>query len=87
MKKNSVSELNSSLALNDIPRLFRKKSKNLLTTRKQCAIIKKVDERNGKTKTENAGVAQLVEQLICNQQVGGSSPSTSFAFPKEWRLN
>ena len=24
-----------------------------------------------------AGVAQLVEQLICNQQVGGSSPSTS----------
>ena len=27
--------------------------------------------------TKNAGVAQLVEQLICNQQVGGSSPSTS----------
>ena len=26
--------------------------------------------------TKNAGVAQLVEQLICNQQVGGSSPST-----------
>ncbi len=25
----------------------------------------------------NAGVAQSVEQLICNQQVGGSSPSTS----------
>ena len=25
----------------------------------------------------NAGVAQLVEQLICNQQVGGSNPSTS----------
>ena len=24
-----------------------------------------------------AGIAQLVEQLICNQQVGGSSPSTS----------
>ena len=24
----------------------------------------------------NAGVAQSVEQLICNQQVGGSSPST-----------
>ena len=22
-----------------------------------------------------AGIAQLVEQLICNQQVGGSSPS------------
>ena len=24
----------------------------------------------------NAGVAQLVEQLICNHQVGGSSPFT-----------
>ena len=28
-----------------------------------------------------AGVAQLVEQLICNQQVGGSSPSTSSKLP------
>jgi hypothetical protein len=26
---------------------------------------------------KNAGVAQLVEQLICNQPVGGSSPFTS----------
>ena len=25
----------------------------------------------------DAGVAQSVEQLICNQQVGGSNPSTS----------
>ena len=24
----------------------------------------------------DAGIAQLVEQLICNQQAGGSSPST-----------
>ena len=29
-----------------------------------------------------AGVAQLVEQLICNQQVGGSNPSTSSIFIK-----
>ena len=29
-----------------------------------------------------AGVAQLVEQLICNQQVGGSSPSTSSTYLK-----
>lgn len=29
------------------------------------------------TAVGTAGVAQLVEQLICNQQVGGSSPSTS----------
>ena len=28
----------------------------------------------------SAGVAQLVEQLICNQQVGGSNPSTSSTF-------
>ena len=28
-----------------------------------------------------AGVAQLVEQLICNQQVGGSNPSTSSISP------
>ena len=27
---------------------------------------------------KNAGVAQLVEQLICNQQVAGSSPIASF---------
>ena len=27
-----------------------------------------------------AGVAQLVEQLICNQLVGGSSPSIGSAF-------
>jgi hypothetical protein len=27
-----------------------------------------------------AGVAQLVEQLICNQQVAGSSPITSSKF-------
>ena len=30
-----------------------------------------------------AGVAQLVEQLICNQQVGGSSPSTSSIFCRQ----
>ena len=31
---------------------------------------------------KGAGVAQLVEQLICNQQVGGSSPSTSSIYLK-----
>lgn len=29
-------------------------------------------------KLSTASVAQLVEQLICNQQVMGSSPLTSF---------
>jgi hypothetical protein len=28
------------------------------------------------TEAPKAGVAQLVEQLICNHQVGGSSPFT-----------
>ena len=32
---------------------------------------------SGEKKSVRAGVAQSVEQLICNQQVGGSSPSTS----------
>ena len=27
-----------------------------------------------------AGIAQLVEQLICNQQVVGSNPSAGFVF-------
>lgn len=31
----------------------------------------------GVLRTLGAGVAQLVEQLICNQQVGGSSPFAS----------
>ena len=34
-------------------------------------------ENNGKQPILYASVAQSVEQLICNQQVGGSSPSTS----------
>ena len=28
-----------------------------------------------------AGIAQLVEQLICNQKVGGSSPSVGAVTP------
>jgi hypothetical protein len=34
-----------------------------------CAIISAYSTR------ENAGIAQLVEQLICNQQVVGSNPT------------
>ena len=34
-------------------------------------------DRNGNGVTRFAGVAQPVEQLICNQQVGGSSPFAS----------
>ena len=42
--------------------------------------IQKQNKISCKT-AKNAGVAQLVEQLICNQQVGGSSPSTSSKLP------
>ena len=42
----------------------------MLTNRNTGVIIPLVMRKD-------AGVAQLVEQLICNQQVGGSSPSTS----------
>ena len=31
-----------------------------------------------------AGLAQLVEQLICNQQVGGSKPLASLIFIFFW---
>jgi hypothetical protein len=34
----------------------------------------------------NAGVAQLVEQLTCNQQVGGSSPLASSILSDKWFL-
>ena len=46
--------------------------KNGLTNRESKGIINK--------RLNRAGVAQLVEQLICNQQVGGSNPSTSSNF-------
>ena len=32
---------------------------------------------------DNADVAQLAEQLICNQQVIGSSPIIGFVFPQK----
>ena len=49
--------------------IFDNKIKKTLDYGKQlCYIIKAL---------RNAGVAQLVEQLICNQQVRGSSPFTS----------
>ena len=50
--------------------------KKHLTNRDNRAIIIKQFGRRV-CPVSDAGVAQLVEQLICNQQVGGSSPSTS----------
>ena len=54
------------------PRLPQKSSKRLLTNPGQSVMIN--------IAVGTAGVAQLVEQLICNQQVGGSNPSTSSKF-------
>ena len=49
----------------------------MLISVKQCATFD-LTETDGFLYNPNvAGVAQLVEQLICNQPVGGSSPSTS----------
>ena len=39
--------------------------------------VAEVSHSPNRLEPRNAGIAQLVEQLICNQQVGGSSPSTS----------
>ena len=40
---------------------------------------------NARAKAKFAGVAQLVEQLICNQQVIGSSPIIGFyGWIPEW---
>ncbi len=49
--------------------IFTVFQKKLLTNRCACDILLK--------RCKCAGVAQLVEQLICNQQVRGSSPFTS----------
>ena len=56
--------------------LFSSFFKKLLTKPPPTAIISSVVN----VVAFYAGVAQLVEQLICNQQVGGSNPSTSSTF-------
>src|ERR1017187_7028587 len=48
---------------------------NPVSRRGQCgAVLRSADCRCG---SMSAGVAQLVERLICNQRVGGSNPSAS----------
>ena len=58
-------------------RYLSKNPKKCLTFGRQRAIIIKLVTEDETETIQRAGVAQLVEQLICNQQVGGSSPSTS----------
>jgi hypothetical protein len=44
----------------------------------------RLDGRAGKpNNSSHAGVAQLVEQLICNQPVGGSNPSASTKYIRD----
>jgi hypothetical protein len=43
-------------------------------------ILRRFKKNTMFTVLKNAGVAQLAEQLICNQQVAGSSPITSSIF-------
>ena len=42
---------------------------------------------NSRSVYDFAGLAQLVEQLICNQQVGGSKPLASFYIRKRLRMS
>ena len=65
-----------SQALPDENKIFSFFQKYLLTKSANPAIMHSVAGHN------RAGIAQLVEQLICNQQVGGSSPSTSSNLPQ-----
>ncbi|MEY2559203.1 MAG: hypothetical protein QOE34_2628 [Verrucomicrobiota bacterium] len=43
--------------------------------------------QNGRFSLVNAGIAQLVEQLICNQQVIGSSPIAGFSLENCFRVD
>ncbi len=52
---------------------FKKFKKTIDKTKLLCYIVKVAG---------NAGVAQLAEQLICNQQVAGSSPITSSIYSR-----
>ena len=54
----------------------------MLTSHNFCVNIVFAGHKSDCAKKLRAGVAQLAEQLICNQQVAGSSPITSSNFFK-----
>ena len=54
----------------------------MLTSHNFCVNIVFAGHKSDCAKKLRAGVAQLAEQLICNQQVAGSSPITSSKFFK-----
>ena len=75
MKVNKVCAVWFFAGKNILVKKFFVLLKKVLTSRQNICIIINVVAAN--RTAEFAGVAQLVEQLICNQQVGGSNPSTS----------
>ena len=70
MEQRTTAETERFFVLKQIPPKKKYENEKKLLTNRLCSakIILAVG---------TAGVAQLVEQLICNQQVGGSNPSTS----------
>ena len=70
MEQRTTAETECFFVLKQIPPKKKYENEKKLLTNRLCSakIILAVG---------TAGVAQLVEQLICNQQVGGSNPSTS----------
>ena len=71
MRRNTLFECTDVLKINSKKKI-KKILKNPLTKTRKCGILIFVSFDAG-----YAGIAQLAEQLICNQQVVGSSPITS----------
>ena len=71
MRRNTLFECTDVLKINS-KKKFKKILKKPLTKTRKCGILIFVSFDAG-----YAGIAQLAEQLICNQQVVGSSPITS----------
>ena len=71
MRRNTLFERTDVLKINS-KKKFKKFLKKPLTKTQKCGILIFVSFDAG-----YAGIAQLAEQLICNQQVVGSSPITS----------
>ncbi len=71
MRRNTLFECTDVLKINS-KKKFKKNLKKPLTRTRKCGILIFVSFDAG-----YAGIAQLAEQLICNQQVAGSSPIAS----------
>lgn len=69
-----------SIANQRFPTLFEKQFASTFGCAEYNSLVE-AGNGFGKCAENQASVAQLVEQLICNQLVGGSSPSTG-SMPK-----